>query len=424
MRDIAGVRAAAAHSIRAHRRITMTTMTSVAVSLDTGPVNVDLPDNWKVNYFPITSVPALTADQMRAAIARPIGTPTITEIARGKRTAVIIVDDLTRPTPAYAYVPLIIEELRAAGIADAGIKIIGGVGCHRPMLNVDFRRKVGNWVVDNYECITHNPYDHTVYVGTTSRGIKVEINDEVAEADVKIVAGGLIPHGQAGFGGGGKLILPGVCSIDTITAHHNSKWQGSGRCLLEGNEFRDEVEQIARVAGLDIIVNSVMNASLGVVGLFAGDVVAAHRAAVRCAVESYTVRPPTGVDAAIITGFPQDSEFGQSLKGMHKCPSTVRPDGTVLFMSAGTEGPGFHYLSERARKRSRHDEAKPPVSPAGEGRHLIVYCPTVGPNEVSRRVPSTASFHRELGTALDELRSRHADATVNVFPQGAMTILA
>ena len=399
-------------------------MTNVTVRLDTGPVELSLPDAWRVNYFPVRSAPALTVDAMRAALASPVGTPRISAIARGKRSAVIIVDDLTRPTPAHVYVPLIIEELKAGGIPDEGIKIIGGVGCHRPMLNTDFRLKVGDWVVDNYQCVTHNPYEHNVFVGTTERGIRVELNDEVAEADVKIVAGGIIPHAQAGFGGGAKLILPGVCSIGTITAHHSRKWAGSQRCVVAGNDFRDEVEQIGRVAGLDVVVNAVMNAGLGVVGLFVGDVVAAHRAAVECAVANYTVRPPREVDAAIITGFPQDREFGQSLKGMHRCPSTVRSGGTVLFMSAGVEGPGFHYLAERGRKAARHDPATPPASPAGADRHLIVYCPTVGPNEVSRRVPGTASFHRDLGAALAELKSRHPEATVNVFPQGAMTIIA
>ncbi|MBI2940650.1 MAG: nickel-dependent lactate racemase [Chloroflexi bacterium] len=398
-------------------------MTKLSMRLDTGPISCDLPDDWQVNNLSVSSAPALTPDEMRDALRRPIGAPRISELARGKRTAVIIVDDLTRPTPAYAYVPLIIEELKAGGIADAGIKIIGGIGCHRPMLSVDFRRKVGDWVVDRYECITHNPHEHNVYVGTTPRGIRVEINDEVAEADVKIVAGGIIPHGSAGFGGGAKLILPGVCSIGTITAHHSTMLQGARRCLVEGNEFRDELEQIARVAGLDAIVNCVMNADVEVAGLFAGDLVAAHRAGVEAARELYAVDAPRGVDAAIVSGFPQDREFGQSLKGMHRCPATVREGGTVLFVSAGTEGPGFHHLGERARKAERHSPAKPPASPAGEGRHLIVYCPTVGPDEVARRIPPTASFHRDLASAVAELRARHSRASVNVFPQGALTII-
>jgi nickel-dependent lactate racemase len=291
------------------------------------------------------------------------------------------------------------------------------------MLNPDFRIKVGDWVVDRYECITHNPYEHNVYVGTTARGIRVELNDEVAEADVKIVAGGIIPHQSAGFGGGAKLILPGVCSIGTISAHHESMRIGTGRCVVEGNLFRDELEETARVAGLDVVVNCVMNADIGVAGLFVGDVVAAHRAAVRAAVELYTVDAPRGVDAAIVSGFPQDREFGQSLKGMHRCPSTVRPDGTVLFVTAGTEGPGFHYLGERARKAARHEPARPPANPAGADRHLIVYCPTAGPNEVARRIPPGASFHKSVESAVAELRARHPRATVNVFPQGAMTII-
>lgn len=398
-------------------------MPTVSVRLDTGPITLNLPDDWQVNELPISNARALTQDEMRSALASPIGTSRISEMAKGKQTAVIIVDDLTRPTPAHAYVPLIIAELKAGGMPDKGIKIIGGVGCHRPMLSVDFRLKVGDWVVDNYECVSHNPYEHNTYVGTTPRGIRVEINDEVAEADVKIVAGGIIPHGSAGFGGGAKLILPGVCSINTISTHHRGEWPNRKRCVVEGNVFRDEIEQIARVAGLDAIVNCVMNADLGVAGLFVGDVVAAHRAACHAATELYTVKPPKGVDAAIVTGFPQDREFGQSLKGMHRCPSTVRPDGTVLFLSAGTEGPGFHYLGERGRKAARHNPSKPPSNPAGENRHLVVYCPTVGPDEVSRRIPASASFHKDLEAALDELRSRHQKATVNVFPQGAMTII-
>jgi lactate racemase len=392
--------------------------------LENGPIELGLPDGWRVNYLPVAGGPGLTADEMRAALASPIGTPSIREIARGKRSAAIIIDDLTRPTPAYLYVPLIVEELRAGGIPDERVKIIGGVGCHRPMLSVDFRKKVGDWVVDRFPCITHNPYDFTTYVGTTPHGTRVEINDEVAESDVKIVAGGIIPHGSAGFGGGAKLILPGVCSIDTITAHHNGKYQGASRTCVDGNGFRDELEAIARVAGLDIVVNAVMTADLGVAALFVGDVVEAHRAGCRAAKKLYSVRAPKGVDGAIVSGFPQDTEFGQSLKGMHRCPETVREGGSVLFVTAGTEGPGFHYLGERGRKRARHEPEKPPASLVGPNRELVVYCPTVGPHEVARRVPSTASFHREIAGAVGDFVGRlPSDATVNVFPQGAMTIL-
>lgn len=400
-------------------------MSVLTMRLDSGPIELELPDTWKVNYLPVSGGPGLSEAEMREALSQPIGTPPIREIARGKRSAAIIVDDLTRPTPAYAYVPLIIEELRAGGVPDSGIKIVGGVGCHRPMLSVDFRRKVGDWVVDNFPCITHNPYDFTTYVGTTARGTRVEINDEVVESDVKIVAGGIIPHGSAGFGGGAKLILPGVCSIDTITSHHNGKYTGQSRCNVDGNEFRDELEAIARVAGLDVVVNAVMTADLGVAGLFVGDVVEAHRAGCRVAKELYTVRAPRGVDGAIASGFPQDREFGQSLKGMHRCPETVKEGGPVLFVTAGTEGPGFHYLGERSRKKARHEPEKPPASPVGPKRDLVVYCPTVGPHEVARRVPSSASFHREIGAAVADFAGRlPRNATVNVFPQGAMTIIA
>jgi len=387
-----------------------------------GPVALDVPDDWQLTFLPIAAAPPLTQGEMRQALQRPIGTRGIRELARGKSKVVILVDDTSRPTPAHAFVPLIIEELEAAGVRDGGIKIVGGTGCHRPMEGPDFRLKLGDDIVDRYECVTHNPFENTVYIGTTSRGTRVELNVEVAGAELRIAAGGIIPHHGAGFGGGAKLILPGVCSIATIEAMHRLNPSG-GFCKIEGNGLRAEIEEAARMAGLDMIVNCVLNARREVAGLYAGDLVAAHRAGVQKAFELYSVAAPAEADVAIVGGFPKDREFYQSFGGLI-CSRTVRPGGTIFILAAGSDGAGLHYLEERERLAAQRRPPAPLRDPDGaRNQHLLVWCPGVGPKEAARSLPPGASFHRDLGAAMAELRARHHCAKVNVFPQGSLTIL-
>ena len=194
----------------------------MTVPIDQGTVTFDLPADWEVHRASINNRPPLTADQIRTALRETIGTPALRELARGRRTAVLIVDDLTRPTPTADFIPYVLEEIHAGGIPPEGTVILGGFATHRPMTRPEYVRKVGAEVVARYEYMNHNPFEHLVDVGTTSRGTKVAVNKYYADADLRISLSSVIPHASAGFGGGAKLVLPGVCGIETIAYHHGT----------------------------------------------------------------------------------------------------------------------------------------------------------------------------------------------------------
>ena len=401
----------------------------VTVPIDQGTVTFDLPADWEVHRASINNRPPLTADQIRTALRETVGTPALRELARGRRTAVLIVDDLTRPTPTADFIPYVLEEIQAGGIPPDGTVILGGFATHRPMTRPEYVRKVGADVVARYEYMNHNPFEHLTDVGTTSRGTKVAVNKYYADADLRISLSSVIPHASAGFGGGAKLVLPGVCGIETIAYHHGT-FDGE-RVQIEGNVFRADCEEAARLADHDFSVNVVVNRDMKVAGLFAGDLVAAHRAAVRLARDLYRVPAAPDADLTIVSGHPQDSEFLQAGKalGEYGAPATARPDGVVLFAAAATLGFGVHYLGERRRRGLPLGEpgTGPRASELGD-REVVVYSPGVTQMEAGLRLPGAPVF-AEPAAAVEAVREavarrrngRHTPV-VNVIPEGPVAI--
>ena len=161
---------------------------------------LDLPIEWKVDtlHNGTLSQPELTTDEMRKAIQNPIGSKPLRDIASGKKTAVILFDDLSRPTPANAIAPLVIEELHAGGIKDENILFISMIGSHWAMTHDEVLAKLGFPLVDKYPWINHNSFDNFAKLGKTSGGIPVEVNYYFYTADVKVAIGNLKKHGHPG----------------------------------------------------------------------------------------------------------------------------------------------------------------------------------------------------------------------------------
>jgi len=381
-------------------------------------VNVDLPERWKVNYLPIRDIPALTEEGLRTAFANPVGSARLSTLAKGKQKAVIIVEDQTRPCPIPPLAKLIVEELREGGITPDNIRFIMAVGGHKPMAGREFRLKLGDEVVKNFQVINPNPYENMVQVGTTPSGIPVEVDMAVAEADLKISISALLPHNVAGYTGGGKMVLPGVCSMRTITTHHYDPRIKAGQggfgevdCL-----FRAELEAAARVAGLDFVVEALLNPQLEIAGLWVGDMVAAHRAGARAATEVHTVSGPAQVDVVIITGFPRDCELlqGMAVFAPHTGAHSVKKDGATLALVAAPDGVGYHTLRDRDRKEAR------PRAPLA--KHSLLYSPNLSPWEANAAAPAGTVLYTRLEEAIDALANLFPVAEANVFPHGAMTI--
>jgi len=187
------------------------------------PLELKLPDNWKTEVYNMAGYnrPALTHEEIKAAVCNPIGMRPLREMAKGKKEVVILIDDTSRTTRVAEVVPFVLEELAAAGIPDRRIRFICAFGLHGAMDRLDFVKKLGADVVGRIPAYNHNPFADCVYVGTTSTyKTKVYINAEVMACDLKIAIASVVPHHPAGFGGGGKIILPGVAAYESIEWNH------------------------------------------------------------------------------------------------------------------------------------------------------------------------------------------------------------
>ena len=279
-------------------------------------ITLTFPEGWEVTVLAPDAAPALGESQRRAAFERPIGSPRIAEAARGKRSAVIVVDDLSRPTPAGELIPSILRELSEAGVPAGGIRFVVGCGSHRPLTREEMALKVGADIVGDFPVTCHNFMSGNLRgMGNLEDGTPVFIDPVVAAADFKICLGGLYPHGAMGFGGGSKLILPGVSGFATMFCFHtfySGRGHGDLEKQVDQRDARDASEEVARLVGLDVIVNAVLNHRREVAGLFVGDLVAAHRKAAAFARKTYATAIPEPVrrrtDLLVVNCYPLDSD--------------------------------------------------------------------------------------------------------------------
>ncbi|MCL5110563.1 MAG: lactate racemase domain-containing protein [Chloroflexi bacterium] len=311
---------------------------------DEHDIEVAFPSNWEVAECRMLghNRPALTAEQMRATVQRPIGSPRLAELAKGKKEVVILFDDLPKPTPAKVIVPFVLEELHAGGITDDHIRFLCAPATHRPLMYPEFVAKLGADIVERYPVYNHNVYEHHVLVGTTSRGTPVKVNREFASCDLRVAIGGIIPHPSAGYGGGGKIVLPGVASIDTIEAHHKH-FTGAAkveRGRVHDNDFRLDIEEAARIAGLHFKVDAVLNNRREVVGLFAGDFVEEHREGVKLATEVYSTEVVKGAEVVVINTYPDECQFVRSTWCV---PTSLNEGGDVVMVIQAHEGQNLHH---------------------------------------------------------------------------------
>jgi len=187
-------------------------------------IEIGFPEGWKIAEVRMAGhgTPAMCDDQIREALAQPVGTPRLRDLARGKQRVCIIFDDLPKPTRTDRIAPFVIEELHAGGITDDRIRFLCAPGTHHPLGYPELAAKLGADIVDRYPVYNHSIWENLVFKGNTSAGTPVWINREFDSCDLKLGIGSIFPHGGAGFGGGGKLILPGISGIETIASHHGN----------------------------------------------------------------------------------------------------------------------------------------------------------------------------------------------------------
>jgi nickel-dependent lactate racemase len=302
-------------------------------------------DDQKLLFYAAHRKSASIPDQTRVieeALESPIGTDRLEQLLSPDQSVVIMVDDITRPTPAAEILPPILERIKRVGVPNEAILLFMGMGTHRPMTEAELCTKLGTGVRDRYRVINRDYREGDfVDLGHTESGTPIEINREILEADFKIAVGNVIPHISAGWGGGSKMILPGVCSQKTTDMMHLMA------CIVQpvlevigtrDNKPRAEMDTIAQKVGLDFIVNTVMDEDKNLLGVFAGHFIEAHRKAASMAEEVMVIPIPAQADILIVSANPCHFDYWQGIKPYTYSHRAVREGGVIIFLLDGTEG--------------------------------------------------------------------------------------
>ena len=315
---------------------------------DNNEMELSFPSSWSVSLCPMKGGERrrLTREEMERVFLNPIGTKPIQELAKGKKEVVILFDDMARPTPVYEIVPYVLKELEKAKISDEQIRFIAALGAHGAQTAIDFKKKLGQEVLDRFPVYNHHPFDHCTYLGKTTRGTPVSINKEVMACDLKIGIGSIVPHSFSGFGGGGKMILPGVAHIDSIAYNHGKLVQehpGSvGVGKIEGNVPRLDIEEATKIAGLDVKIDAILNLRGEITGLFVGDPILEHREGMKLAREVYATTPAKDMDIVVVNAYSKPNE--SAIAPFIGIPSLKEEGGDLVIISNEPGGQVVHYL--------------------------------------------------------------------------------
>jgi nickel-dependent lactate racemase len=281
-------------------------------------------------------------DPIQLALAAPIGSQPLHMLVKPGQSVVIITSDITRPCPSDLMLPPVLDELNRAGIKDEEITIIFALGSHRPHTPEERMRLVGVEIAGRIRCIDSNP-EHTIRIGTTRRGTPIEVFEPVVKADIRIALGTVEPHYFAGYSGGVKSLVPGVCSIETIRRNHALLVDPMARAgILGGNPVREDLEEGASMVPIDFILNVILDQDKRVVAAAAGDSIEAHRWA--CRVVDFLSLTPVDQAADIVVvsagGYPKDINMYQAQKALDNAVAAVRPGGIIIWVAECSEGFG------------------------------------------------------------------------------------
>lgn len=308
---------------------------------DNSPVLISIPDNWdvSVHQYAGANAPAMSYQDIYDAISSPSGSRPIAEAARGKKDAVIIIDDISRPTPCGDIAKAVIAELESAGIPREKIRFMAAVGTHRAMSREDFVRKLDESLVQEFRTYSHNPFFNNVLVGYTSTGVPIELNADVVSADFKIAIGNMVPHGNVGIGGGPKTILPGIASFDSIKALHTAGRTGRWDLSVPGQGMAREA---AELLGLDFKIDVLLNGKGEIAVLYAGDVshlAEIHEQEIR---DFYRTSYEMDADIVIANNYFKPSEPFLSI-AYNGLVFSVKKGGILIVSSHSPQGAAPHY---------------------------------------------------------------------------------
>jgi lactate racemase len=385
-------------------------------------LTVGFPAEWDIQLVEQADQPALTDSALREKMKNPEGAPPLSELVKGKKKVAVLVDDTQRPTPLKRIIPLVMEELREGGIDQDAISIFMATACHRVATQEDFIKKLGADTVKTYKTLSHDCTRNLTYLGKTSGGTPIYVNRFVIACDVKIGIGGVYPNEGAGFGGGSKIIHPGICGKETAQyLHHHIR--GIPRGSTRDSEFRADMEEIAEKTGLDFTISVLLNRNRDIGHIFCGHRIIAHQEAVKVAKQCYAVKPSGGADIIIANAYPFDTSLHFLSKGLWPFTYAAKKSSKVVIASC-PEGLGYHALSlasmtgwsgffHRMRAFSRHDVRRYLTKWRNKEPGILLFSSNIKKRELKKIYPQAALF-TEWGNLISELKSRHPEPYIRV----------
>ncbi len=307
-------------------------------------VKVKIPQNSLIKYLhaPDISISKDLREVVRRAFNKPIESDCLLDIAKHRKSAVIMIPDQTRAIPLSLLLPLIVEQLVEAGMSRKNIRFLVGLGTHRPMTQEELKEHVGEEIFCQYEVLNHEWWNSNqlVNIGVTENGIPIEVNKVVVNAELRLAVGTVKPHRVAGWSGGAKMIQPGVSGLLTTGyTHWNAAQYRVGEILgEEENPIRKEMEDIAKMVELNFIVNCVLNGHNRLVGVFAGNYVAAHRACVSSACPYYTFAITELADILIVGTGSHARNIWAVGSGPNWAELVLKEGGTVILFAPCPDG--------------------------------------------------------------------------------------
>lgn len=279
--------------------------------------------------------------EVEKALKTPIDGPTIEELSPRGKVIAIAVDDITRETPTHILLPPLLQQLEIAGAKKSDIKIITALGTHRPMTKDEMKEKYGSEILEEYEVVNHafNDPSQLEYCGTIAEDIPVWINKEYLKADIRITTGNIVPHFNAGWGAGAKILLPGLAGEETVGRMHVHSGITTPNCLgIEENPTRKIINAFAEKVGIHLLVNTVLTLKREVIQVFAGHFVKAHQQGVRFAKCIYGVPLSELADITICSSYPANIEFWQGAKGLSASDLATKNGGGIILLTPCPEG--------------------------------------------------------------------------------------
>lgn len=413
-----------------------------------------LPEHWHLNgVLEPSTKPGVPdpAGEVRRSLESPIGSPRLSDLVQQGMRVVVVIDDLSRPTPVELILPTVLEKLERGGVRQQDITLVTALGVHRPMSGEELAARVGGvlgtirW--ENHDC---DDVDRLEMLGVTRRGTRVLINSRVAHADAIVSIGCIEPHIIASFGGGYKNLIPGVAGRETIAHNHTLNCTTETFNMvgqpIERNPMRLDLEEAGQMVNAPVfIVNAVLNSRQEVIHVVAGDPIDAHRQGVRDSAGLYGADVPALADVVITDSHPMDQDLRQGVKSLANTIRAVRRGGVHITLVRATEGVGVFGLADSDLPLGRRAlkllaplllRLVPRVKIEGLGeedrfflyfalqamRHadLLLYAPTI-PMDVRANLPFVTFVDSVEGALAAAHRRMPKRAEVLVFPYGGIT---